>query len=256
MRGESQAGRFKARQNYIGSHPDEAIEDAVFVPPPPEKIIDLIKDLESYINSENHEPRVVQCALAHYQFETIHPFHDGNGRVGRLLIILQMIQLGLLSAPLIYPSVYFERTREEYYRRLQEVRDRSDWNGWVNFFARGIKEQCRETIDFTQVILGLRKQMRDDVSGITRRAAVNEVLDTFFMEPVLTVRKIVDRTSMAHNTVQAALNELIEREIVYEITGRQKGRSYACSPVLAAIFGSMNSQRMPSPSEGTASGPE
>jgi Fic family protein len=189
VRGEAQAGRFKARQNYIGSHPDEAIEDAVFVPPPPESTIELIKDLERYINSENHEPRVVQCALAHYQCETIHPFHDGNGRVGRLLIILQMIQLGLLSAPLIYPSVYFERTREEYYRRLQEVRDRSDWNGWVNFFARGIKEQCRETIDFTQVILGLRKQMRDDIVGIARRAAVNEVLDVFFMEPVLTVRK-------------------------------------------------------------------
>lgn len=237
VRGESQAGRFKEQQNYIGTHPQEAIENAIFVPPPPENISDLVRDLERYINLENHEPRVVQCALAHYQFETIHPFHDGNGRVGRLLIILQMIQLNLLSAPLIYPSVYFERHREEYYRHLQAVRDTGDWDSWINFFALGIKEQCIETINFTRVILGLRHGMRDEVSGITRRAAVNEVLDCFFVEPVLTVRQIVDRSSMAHNTAQSALNELITREIVYEVTGRQKGRSYACGPVLRAIFG-------------------
>jgi len=104
VRGESQAGRFKEQQNYIGTHPEKAIEDAIFVPPAPENIDALVRDLERYINLENHEARVVQCALVHYQFETIHPFHDGNGRVGRLLIILQMIQLNLLSAPLIYPS--------------------------------------------------------------------------------------------------------------------------------------------------------
>lgn len=241
VRGESKAGRFKEQQNYIGTHPEEIIENALFVPPPPEKITVLVSDLERYINLGNHEARVVQCALAHYQFETIHPFHDGNGRVGRLLIILQMIQLHLLSAPLIYPSVYFERHREEYYRRLQMVRDSGDWDGWINFFARGIKEQCIETINFTRVILGLRQRMRDDVSGIARRAAVNEVLDCFFVEPVLAVRQIVDRSAMVHNTAQAALNELIKREIVYEVTGRQKGRSYACGPVLHAIFGRMDS---------------
>lgn len=119
------------------------------------------------------------------------------------------------------------------------------------FFARGIKEQCVETINFTRVILGLRQRMRDDVSGITRRAAVNEVLDCFFMEPVLTVRQIVDRSSMAHNTVQAALNELIEQGIVYEVTGRQKGRSYACGPVLNAIFGRTDSAAV-NPTEQTS----
>ena len=241
VRGESQAGRFKEQQNYIGTHPEEVIEDAVFVPPPPENINNLVRDLEGYINLGNREAKVVQCALAHYQFETIHPFHDGNGRVGRLLIILQLIQLSLLSAPLIYPSVYFERHREEYYQRLQMVRDAGDWNGWISFFGRGIKEQCSETINFTHVILELRQRMRDDVSGITRRAAVNEVLDCLFVEPVLTVRQIVEKSSMAHNTAQTALNELIKRGIVYEVTGRQKGRSYACGPVLQAIFGGMKS---------------
>jgi Fic family protein len=237
VRGQPSAGRFKDRQNHIGSHPTAAIEEAVFVPPPPDRIVGLIGDLERYINRDNRGPKVVQCALAHYQFETIHPFNDGNGRVGRLLIILQLIQLGLLSAPLIYPSVYFERARDDYYRRLQAVRDSGAWESWIHFFVQGIRQQCGETIQFTRVILALRQQIREQVSGVTRRAAVNEVLDALFIEPVLTVREIVDRTSMSTNTAQAALNELIARALVYEVTGRQKGRSYACAPVLDAVFG-------------------
>ena len=237
VRGASGAGRFKDRPNYIGSHPNDPIEEAVFVPPPPEDIDDLISALERYINRENREPRMVQCALTHYQFETIHPFNDGNGRVGRLLIVLQMIQSGLLSAPLIYPSVYFERTRDEYFQRLQDVREKAAWNEWIDYFARGIKQQCSETIDFTQTILELRQRLREEVSNVRRRASLRAVLDTFFQEPVLSVRQICERAYMVHTSVQPALNDLQQLDIVYEITGKQKGRVYACRPVLNAIFG-------------------
>ncbi len=237
VRGASSAGRFKTQQNYIGSRPTDAIEQAVFVPPPPEEVRDLITALERYINVENQEPRVVQCAVTHYQFETIHPFNDGNGRVGRLLIILQMIQLGLLTAPLIYPSVYFERNRQSYYQGLQQVRDHEMWNEWIEFFATGISQQCRETIEFTQMILRIRQQLHHEVGNVRRRASLNAVLDAFFQQPVLSLREITDHANMAINSAQAALDDLQEQGYVYEITGKQKGRVYACRPVLDAVFG-------------------
>lgn len=237
VRGTSSIGRFKDRQNYIGSRPTDSISDALFVPSAPEDTPDLIAALERYLNLDNQEPRVVQCALAHYQFETIHPFNDGNGRVGRLLIILHMIQLGLLSAPLIYPSVYFERHRTEYYQRLQDVREQAFWNGWIDFFVQGIIQQCAETIKFTQMILTLRQQLHSDIGHIRRRASLSAVLDTFFQEPVLSLRQIAQQANMSINAVQSALDEFQERNIVYEITGKQKGRVYACRPVLDAIFG-------------------
>lgn len=239
VRGGQAAGRFKDRQNYIGSHPLEAIEDAVFVPPRPEDVPDLIRNLEQYMHHVNAEPRVVQCALTHYQFETIHPFNDGNGRVGRLLIVLQMIYLGLLSAPLIYPSVYFERKRALYYECLQAVRDEGDWDRWVAFFVGGIAEQCSETIMLTRTILNLREHLRT-VGHVRRRATINQVLDAFFHEPVRTIRQICDYTKLNHTSVQPAVDDLVELKIVYELTGKQKGRVYVCRPVLNAIFGGGN----------------
>ncbi len=238
VRGASTAGRFKDDQNRIGSHPNEPFEAAVFVPPPPEETADLIAALERYINLKNDEPRVVQCALTHYQFETIHPFNDGNGRVGRLLIILQMIQLGVLSAPLIYPSVYFERTRAEYYQRLQAVREQGAWNEWIGYFAKGIQQQCKETVDFTLMILALRQQLRSDISHVSRRASVAAVLDAFFEQPVLSSSDIGKYAHIAFNSVKSAIAVLEENGLVFEVSSRPRGRVYACRPVLDAIFGS------------------
>ena len=237
VRGAPSVGRWKDRQNYIGSDPREAITDAIFVPPPPEVIPELIGQLEHYINRENEQSRLVQCALTHYQFETIHPFSDGNGRVGRLLIVLQMIQLGLLSAPLIYPSVYFERHRETYYRCLQNVRDQGNWHDWIVFFVQGISQQCQETITFTSTILNLREELRERISDVRRRAAMQAVLDAFFHQPVQSLSEISTRANMAYNSVQLAIQQLEEMQIVDEITGNQRNRVYTCRPVLAAIFG-------------------
>lgn len=239
VRGEGGAGRYKDRQNYIGASPLAPIDAAVFVPAAPDDTPQLISQLEHYINNpENREPRVVQCALAHYQFETIHPFHDGNGRVGRLLIILHMIQLGLLTAPLIYPSVYFERRRDAYYAHLQAVRDEGAWNDWIAFFTQGIIEQCFETVTLTQMILELRSRLREQVGSVRRRASISAVLDAFFHEPVQSIRQLSDQARLPPNTVAPAIEELIALGWVYEVTGRQKGRVYACRPVLDVIFGS------------------
>jgi Fic family protein len=236
VRGSHSAGRFKEHQNHIGRGASRDIEDAIFIPSAPPDVPNLIYDLERYIHSENREPKLVQCALVHYQFETIHPFADGNGRVGRLLIILQMIELGLLSAPLIYPSVYFERTRDEYYQRLQDVRELGAWNEWIEYFVLGIKEQCEETISFTQAILDLRKQLHREIPNVRRRASMVAVLEAFFEHPVLTPKQISDEAKMSLGTVRTALAALEHLEIAREITGRRKGRVYACEPLLDAIF--------------------
>ena len=122
-RDRDEAGRFKAKQNFIGRRPSDPIENAIFVPPSPQETPALMRDLCDHVESSLDEPRLVQVALTHFQFETIHPFGDGNGRVGRLLILLRLIRTGLLDDPLVYPSAYFERTRDEYYARLQAVRE-------------------------------------------------------------------------------------------------------------------------------------
>ena len=237
VRGQSNAGRFKVYQNGIGSRPDDRLEDAVFVPAPPERTPELIAGLERYWNGQTAETKVVQCALAHYQFETIHPFADGNGRVGRLLIILHLIHLGLLSAPLIYPSAYFERNRQHYYRHLQNVRDQGAWIEWIEFFVQGMVEQCRETIAFVQTIQALKDHIHVEVSNVSRRASIQGVLNAFFQYPVLSVPQITQRANMAFNSVQNALETLQQQHIVYEITGMKSKRVYGCRPILNAIFG-------------------
>lgn len=236
--GASNAGRFKDQQNWIGPYPNAPIEEATFVPCAPEDTLNLIGMLERYLNLANEEPKLIQCALVHYQFETIHPFGDGNGRVGRLLIVLQLIKLGLLSAPLIYPSVYFERNRDEYYGLLQNVRERGMWNEWNEFFVRGIKAQCVETIAFTQRILQLREDLRRAIGDVRRRASLSAVIDAFFHDPTLSIQEIQERANISSpHTVRSALEDLENRGMAYEITGRQRGKVYACIPILDAIFG-------------------
>lgn len=236
VRGAQSAGRFKQFQNAVGTRQGQPVEEAIFVPPGPGEVENLMGKLERYINTRNREPKVVQCALAHYQFETIHPFPDGNGRVGRLLIVLHLMSLGLLSAPLIYPSVYFEKTRDEYYAALQGVRDRGAWNDWISYFVRGIGEQCGETIRLTRTIRELQGRLLEEVALVRRRHSVDAVLGVFFGYPVLTAKEISDGANISLGAVRAALDDLQELRIVREITGKQKGRVYACDPLLDVIF--------------------
>lgn len=236
VRGRHSAGRFKEHQNHISAGFNRDIKDAIFVPPAPQDTPDLIADLERYIHADNSEPKLMQCALTHYQFETIHPFGDGNGRVGRLLIILQMIGLGLLSGPLIYPSVYFEKTRDEYYALLQGVREQGAWREWIEYFVQGIHEQSEETIAFVQAILDLRKRLHREIPNVRRRASMIATLEAFFAYPVLTPKQISEYAQMSIGAARASLSELEELEIAREMTGKKKGRIYACEPLLDVIF--------------------
>ncbi len=247
VRGAYDAGRFKEHQNAIflkrGGSAQEGYastpgvgNEAAFIPPAPEDVSGLIADLERYIHSRNSEPKLVQCALVHYQFESIHPFRDGNGRVGRLLIMLQIIQLGLLSAPLIFPSGYFERTYDEYAGRLQDVRERGAWHQWLEYFLHGVEEQCREAITFTHTVLKLRTRLHEEVPHVRRRASLIAVLDAFFRHPVLSVHEVSRGANVALNTARTAIEELESLDMVREVTGKGKGRTYACEPLMQAIF--------------------
>jgi Fic family protein len=197
----------------------------------------LMDNLERYINEPQEQPKVVQVAVTHYQFETIHPFGDGNGRVGRLIIMLHLIQLGLLSDPLIYPSVYFERGRSQYYDALQGVGEKGAWNQYLGYFVQGIISQCNETIAFTRTCLDLQHEMRSAIKGIQKQASVDRVLQEFFKMPVQSIAQLVRSTGMSHNTAQGAIDALIGRGTVVEISGNKKGRLYLCRPIYHLVFG-------------------
>ena len=197
VRGQAGAGQLKSRQNFIGRGRNSGSGGSLFIPASPDAVRQFLSDLERYINLDNREPRVVQCALAHYQFETIHPFADGNGRVGRLLIILHMIQLELLSAPLIYPSVFFERSRDQYIFHLQNIRDNDDWEGWIEYFTRGVIQQCQETVEFTQGLGMLRLKLQSQIQDIRKRVSLvgfAQIIKFFF--EISSVRMVSDRTDL------------------------------------------------------------
>lgn len=236
VRGQTMAGRLKVGQNHIGSRPNEPIEMASFVPPPPEITRSLMSDLEKYINSDCHEPPLVQIALAHYQFETIHPFGDGNGRVGRLLIILQMMQLGLLDAPLVYPSVYIEKTKSSYIEALQGVRDHGTWDVWIDYFLDVLRNQAKETLEVAEMLLDLREHIRAEPGRGRRAVSTESALDAFFHSPILTTRQLQHRMNVAYNTAKSALDVLIDAGLVERIGDRTRNSAYLCRPLFNLLF--------------------
>jgi Fic family protein len=165
-------GELRRSQNWIGPG-GGGIADAVFVPPPPEAVAGALGQWETFLHAEDDLPLLVKIALAHAQFETIHPFLDGNGRVGRLLITFLLTQGGVLGKPVLYLSHYLKRHRQEYYERLQAIRDRGSWEAWLAFFLRGIAEVSGEATETARRVLLLREQHRSEITARLGRAAGN-----------------------------------------------------------------------------------
>ena len=162
VRGEGATpGLLRTSQNWIGS-PGCTLTEATYVPPPVAKMQQCFSDLERYIHSDPQEPALIQCALVHYQFEAIHPFLDGNGRVGRLLITFMLLEKGLLSQPLLYLSDFFERHRDEYNRLLLNVSQKGDWKAWLRFFLNGVRQQSEDALLTVQKLLNLQSEYRAD----------------------------------------------------------------------------------------------
>lgn len=184
-------GELRSTQNRIGPG-GCTLQDAVFVPPPPLEVPQALSDLERFLHSESRLPVLVQVALAHAQFETIHPFLDGNGRIGRLLITFLLVERKLQRRPVLYLSSFFKRRRGEYYERLQSVRDRGDWAGWLAFFLKGVAEVSEEATRTASAILQMREEYRSAITRDLGRVAGNghRVVDKLFDHPLITVATV------------------------------------------------------------------
>lgn len=219
-------GEFRRSQVWIGgTRPG----NAVFVPPPAEAVADCLGELERFLNDlPEATPPLMKAALAHVQFETIHPFLDGNGRIGRLLIVLQLVHDGLLREPLLYPSLFFKKHRALYYELLNAVRMQGDWERWLDYFAEGVEQSAAQAVATAQQLLALVNKDRDRVATLGRSAAsALAVLQALQRQPVTTAATLVKDTGLALATVNRMLVQLIDMDIVSELTHRQRDRIFS-----------------------------
>lgn len=227
---ERTPGAFRRTQNWIGPE-GCTVESAHFVPPPPEEVPDAMADLEDYLRDRMAPPLVV-AGLTHAQFETIHPFGDGNGRVGRLLITLYLTERGLLHKPLLYPSLYLKQNRPEYYERLNLVRHRGDWEGWLRFFLDGIRIAADDAARTVVELSALREvHLRLAATENLGRYAV-PLLDLLAEQPRLTIRYATAQLGTTPATAARLLDRMSELGVVTEVTGQRRNRIYSYSPFL------------------------
>jgi Fic family protein len=227
VRGEhKQPGEFRSSQNWIGG---SSLADAVFIPPHPDGVAELMSDLEKFWHNEAITvPHLVRIAISHYQFETIHPFLDGNGRIGRLLIPLYLVSNGLLAKPSLYLSDFFERNRASYYDALMRVRVSNDLTHWVRFFLAGVAETAAKGRDVFRQILALRTEVEHAVLGMGKRAqTARAALNVLYKTPLVSSADLERALQISTPTANTLIRELIRVGVLEEITGQRRGRIYA-----------------------------
>lgn len=226
-----QPGEFRRSQNWIGG---ASIADASFVPPVHTSVGELIADLERFVHDEQqHFPELLKAALVHYQFETIHPFLDGNGRVGRLLITLHLVSRGLLKQPVLYLSDFFERNRQLYYDHLMRVREKNDLAAWFRFFLVGVSETARSGIATFDRILKLQKRVEEQLQGLgSRTATAQKVMQHLYRHPVADAARIGKAAGVSPASAYKLIADLERLGLLREITGGKRGKRYAFEPYL------------------------
>jgi Fic family protein len=224
-------GELRRSQNWIGPG-GAGLRDAVFVPPPAELVPQALSELETFLHSPDDLPLLVKIGLVHAQFETIHPFLDGNGRVGRLLITFLLTERGVLEKPVLYLSHYLKQRRAEYYDRLQAVRDDGDWEGWIAFFLRGVAEVAGEATETARRVLLLREKHRSDITMGLGRAAANgyRVLESLFDRPIISVGDAQRLTGTGFAAANQLVARMAELGILREITGNARNRRFRYEP--------------------------
>jgi len=227
-------GEFRRSQNWIGP-PGCLLKDATFVPPPEAEMKEALSDLENYIHAESHLPPLVRLGLIHYQFEAIHPFLDGNGRIGRLLITLLLCADGLLPQPLLYLSAFFERHRDAYYRLLLEVSQNGNWSEWLTFFLRGIAEQSLDALTRANHLQELSVRYREILHEKKASATLLRLADSLFMNPVVNPTVTAKAFKLTYVSAQKNIDKLVDAGILREITGRQRGRIYVAGSIIDVL---------------------
>jgi Fic family protein len=224
-------GDFRRSQNWIGPA-GSTPATAPYVPPPPDRLMECLADWELFLHQRARLPDLVQCAVMHEQFEAIHPFLDGNGRIGRLLITLFLVERGRLSQPLLYLSAYIEAHRQEYYEALQRVRTDGDWAGWLRFFLAGVEETAREAMGQAVRLTDLHDGLRRRLHQKPKAAAL---LDELFANPYISVSRAARLLKVSYPTARQAITWLQKEGLLEEVTGRSWGRLYLARPILEAI---------------------
>ncbi len=219
-------GEFRRSQNWIGgTRPG----NARFVPPPPALVSHCISELEHFLHARTPQPALIAAALAHVQFETIHPFLDGNGRVGRLLIALILHDRGVLRQPLLYLSLHFKQHRDEYYRQLDQVRDTGDWEAWLDFFLEGVATTASAAVDTAHRLLKLFREDEARLNAGKRKAtaSVLRAYNAMRARPVINIQQLSGRAGLSFATAAKAMGALTSAGIARELTGGRRNRIFA-----------------------------
>ena len=224
-------GEFRRSQNRIGPA-GLSLRDATFIPPPPAEMMMAMGEFETFLHSDHGLPPLVECALAHAQFETIHPFLDGNGRVGRLLVTFLLVHRRVLHRPLLYLSHHLKQHRGAYYDRLTAIRRDGDWEGWIGFFLAGVRETAEEAVGTARTIVRLR-EVHIDVAADA--AGVNGVkaLDVLFQRPLVNVKVLAEALGVTFATANRVIEALQAAGVIDEVTGGRRNRVFRYSPYLA-----------------------
>lgn len=234
VRGErATPGEFRTSQNWIG-RPGCTLNEADFVPPPPNEMRTALDGFEKYLHGQDNQPKPVRLAFIHYQFEAIHPFLDGNGRIGRLLLSLLLVHWQLLPLPLLYLSAFFEQHRNEYYDLLMAVSERGEWDEWVEFFLRGVADQSRDAINRAKQLQDLQLHWRERLAGV-RSTLPLRLADHLFESPVLTIPQAQDVLGVTYHSARRAVEKLVTVGVLRPRGELSGARSFVAAEVLDAI---------------------
>jgi len=227
---EREPGEVRRSQNWIGPS-GCTLTEATFVPPPPFELAQALSDLEKFVHAEGAMPALVKIGLIHAQFETIHPFLDGNGRIGRLLISFLLFQSKILLKPVLYLSHYFKQHRQRYYDLLQNIRDNGDWETWLKFFLTAVSEVSLEATETARQIVALREHHRRRIAASFGRATGNAltVLESLYSHPIITVNNIAAMTGVSFTAANNLMNRFVEEKILIEATGQSRNRQFRYS---------------------------
>jgi len=230
---ERHPGEFRTYQNYVGGTNGA---EATYVGPPIPQMTERLDDFERFIHDRTLRP-LVQAAVIHYQFEAIHPFGDGNGRVGRLLVPLFLHARGLLPQPLLYLSAYFERTRSDYYARLMRVSTHGDWNGWIGYFLRGVDEQSQEATELADNLLALQARYREELHAKHATTNALALIDALFMNPLVSTRRAQAVLGVSPPTARSTIKGLQQHGVLREISGRTWGKVFRADEIDVLLRG-------------------
>jgi Fic family protein len=235
VRGESsRVGEFRRTQNWIGTSGTN-IEDATYIPPPVSDMNELLDDLEKFLNEVKNIPILIECAVMHYQFEAIHPFNDGNGRIGRLLITLLLYERKVINYPFFYMSYYFNKHKDEYIERLSSISKTGDWINWFKFFLRGVVFQAEDTVNRIEKVISIKEKYRQLVYENTRSSNPLRLIDELFINPIVDIPYVSKRLDISYPSAKNAVKLLMELGFLSELSTSGRKRSFIADK-LVRIF--------------------